>query len=180
MTGYLRILTVCSFNRARSVAMSAHLRAHLRARGVEAHIVGAGFGPAGEPPLPEVTAALAHVGIDVAGYRSRTLDPTTVDGAQLVVTAERLHVVRLCEDRVDAFGRTFTLPELVTLATAVGPRGDAPIDEWLCAVGAHRTPATFLSAGVPEVADPSGLAPIAVAASLAEIGEWCRQLAALL
>ncbi len=180
MTGYLRILTVCSFNRVRSVAMAGHLRAQLRTRHVDAHVVGAGFGPAGEPPLPEVTAALAHVGIDVSGYRSRTVDRPTVAGADLIVTAERLHVVRLSEDVAGVFARTFTLPELVTLGEAVGPRNGAPLAGWLGAVSAARAPATFLTSNVQEIADPTGRAPVAVAAAVAEIGEWCRRLAVLL
>jgi protein-tyrosine phosphatase len=180
MTGYLRILTVCSFNRVRSVAMAGHLRTQLRTRHTDAHVVGAGFGPPGEPPLPEVTAALAHVGIDVAGYRSRTVDRPTVAGADLIVTAERLHVVRLSEDDGEVFARTFTLPELVTLGEAVGPRGGAPLDEWLRAVGSDRTPASFLASNVQEIADPTGLAAVTVAAAVADIGDWCRRLAVLL
>lgn len=180
MTAYLRILTVCSFNRVRSVAMAGYLRTQLRARRLDAHVVGAGFGPAGEPPLPDVTAALAHAGIDVAGYRSRTVDRATVAGADLVLTAERLHVVRLSEDVAGVFARTFTLPELVTLGEGVGPRGGVPLAEWLQAVNAGRTPAAFLATNVQEIADPTGLAPVAVAAAVAEIGEWCRRLAVLL
>lgn len=184
MSGYLRILTVCSFNRARSVAMAAHLRQYLRSSSVDAHVVGAGFGPPGEPPVPEVTAALAHIGIDVAGYRSRTVDPTTVTGADLIITAERIHVVRLCEDHHELFSRTFTLPELVLHAESVGPRNGAPLNEWLQRLGADRTPADFIvsaaASTVPEIADPTGLAEVAVGAAVADIGEWCRRLAVLL
>jgi protein-tyrosine phosphatase len=180
MTGYLRILAVCSFNRVRSVAMAGHLRTQLRARRTDAHVVGAGFGPAGEPPLPDVVAALAHVGIDVSGYRSRTVDRGLIAGADLIVTAERLHVVRLSEDDTDVFARTFTLPELVTLAEATGPRRGAPLEEWVRAVGASRTPASFLASNVQEIADPTGLSSATVAASVADIGEWCRRLAVML
>jgi protein-tyrosine phosphatase len=180
MSRYLRILNVCNFNRARSVAMAGHLGEELRRQRVDAHVIGAGFGPSGEPPTPEVTAALAHYGIDVSSLRSRTVDATTVNGADLLITAERIHVVRLSEDHLDVFARTFTLPELVALGEAVGPRAGSPIEEWLAAVGAGRTPAAFLSSGVAEIADPTGLAAVAVGASVAEIGEWCRRLALLL
>jgi protein-tyrosine-phosphatase len=184
VTAYLRILTVCTFNRARSVAMAGHLRHALRTSAVNAHIVGAGFGAAGEAPIPEVTAALAHVGIDVAGYRSRALDAATVAGADLVIAAERIHVIRLCEDNRQLFPRTFTLPELVGLAEAVGPRNGASMAEWLSIVGANRNPADFLASSglsaVPEIADPTGFADIAVAASIADIGAWCNRLAVLL
>lgn len=180
MSRYLRILCVCTFNRARSVAMAGHLHEELRRQRVHAHVVGAGFGPAGQPPLPEVTAALAHYGIDVAGVRSRIVDRTTVNGADLLITAERIHVVRLSEDHLDVFARTFTLPELVALGEAFGPRAGSPIEEWLAEVGVGRTTAAFLSSAVTEIADPTGLAEVAIGASVAEIGEWCRRLAALL
>lgn len=184
MTRYLRILTVCSFNRARSVAMAAQLRQCLQRTDVEAHVVGAGFGPSGEPPVPEVTAALAHVGIDVAGYRSRTVDATTLAGADLIITAERLHVVRLCEDHHELFSRAFTLPELVLHAESVGARNGAPMAEWLLRLGARRTPADFLVAKgpptVPEIPDPTGYADVAIGAAVADIGQWCQRLAVLL
>ena len=78
------------------------------------------------------------------------------------------------------FARTFTLPELVQRGEAVGPRHGAPLEEWLAAVGEGRSQATFLTAPVGQIADPTGLAQIAVTAAVADIGDWCRRLAELL
>ncbi len=176
----LRILTVCTHNRARSVAMEAHLKAHLYTRRIHAHLVGAGFNEEGLPPTPEVVAALAAGGIDVAGHLSRRINGPMAAGADLIITAERMHVVRICEDDHSLFARTFTLPELVVRGEAVGPRRRAPLVEWLAAAGEGRSQATFLTAPVGQIADPTGLAPIAVAAAVADIGDWCRRLAVLL
>ena len=53
----------------------------------------------------------------------------------------------------------------------------------MATVGATRTPADFMASGtsaVPEIADPTGFSTVAVAAAVAEIGEWCNRLAVLL
>lgn len=176
----LRVLTVCTHNRARSVAMAAHLQAHLDARRIHAHLVSAGFNDPGLPATPEVVAALAPKGLDVAAHLSRRISHHMASGADLIITAERLHVVRICEDDHALFARTFTLPELVQRGEAVGPRHGAPLEEWLAAVGEGRSQATFLTAPVGQIADPTGLAQIAVTAAVADIGDWCRRLAELL
>lgn len=176
----LRVLTVCTHNRARSVAMAAQLDTHLRARGVVAHLVSAGFNQPGLPPTPEVAAALAAKGLDVAGHRSLRVTGQIAAGADVIVTAERMHVMRVCEDDHGLFARTFTLPELVARGEAVGPRGGAPIANWLAAVGEGRSQATFLTSPVGQIADPTGLSSMAVAAAVADIDAWCRRLAVLL
>ena len=176
----LRVLTVCTHNRARSVAMAAHLQAQLDARRIHAHLVSAGFNDAGLPATPEVVAALAPSGLDMAEHRSRRINGAMATGADLIITAERMHVVRICEDDHDLFARTFTLPELVLRGEAVGPRRGAPLEEWLAAVGEGRSQATFLTAPVGQIADPTGQSAMVVAAAVAEIGDWCRRLAGLL
>jgi len=176
----LRVLTVCTHNRARSVAMAAHLQAHLAARRLHAHLVSAGFNDTGLPATPEVAAALAANGLDVSAHRSRRVTGPMAEGADLIVTAERIHVMRVCEDDHGLFARTFTLPELVNRAEAVGPRRQAPLEEWLAALNEGRSQATFLTSPVGQIADPTGLSAIAVAAAVADIGDWCRRLAVLL
>jgi protein-tyrosine-phosphatase len=156
------------------------MRARLAEQGLHAHVVGAGFHRAGMPPMSEAINALATQGHDVRGYKSRTVDEPTAVGADLIITAERGHVVRLCGDHIGLFARTFTLPELVLRAEAIGPRRGSDFDGWLAKVGAGRTPAEFLHHAPPEIADPTGLAESAVAAAMVDIGEWCRRLAVLL
>lgn len=180
MTRPIRILTVCTHNRARSVAMTALLRdaAHRRRRTM--HVAGAGFMPSGRHATKEIAAALADRGLDVSDHRSLRLNQPTVIGADLILTAERAHVIRIAEDDPNLFGRTFTLPEFVGRAEAVGPRGRARMQDWLAKVGEGRTPATFLHSKVAQIADPTGKNATVHAAAIAEIAELCERLVVLL
>jgi len=176
----LRVVAVCTHNRARSVAMIAHLQVALAERRVKAHLVGAGIKKSGLPPTKQMQAALAAQGLDVSAYRSHTINRHTALGADLIVTAERLHVFHLCEMDEALFTCTFTLPELVARAEAVGQRGAQPIDEWLQRVGASRSPATWLTTPVGEIADPTGHSAAVADATVAEIADLCGRLVALL
>jgi len=176
----LRIVAVCTHNRARSVAMIAHLQVALADRRVKAQLVGAGIKKSGLPPTKQIQAALAAQGLDVSSYRSHRINRNTALGADLIVTAERLHVFHLCELDETLFTRTFTLPELVARAEAAGPRHSQPIEQWLQKVGDGRSPATWFTAPIAEIADPSGH-PVDVAeATVAQIADLCGRLVALL
>ena len=50
----MRILTVCTHNRTRSVLFEALLGRHLHECGVDAQLASAGTGVPGFPPMPEV------------------------------------------------------------------------------------------------------------------------------
>ena len=179
MTQPLRILAVCTHNRARSVAMKMFLQRALAERHIAARVVGAGFNEAGLAPTSEVVDALSALGLDATAVLSRRATPDLAAGADLVVTAERAHVTLLCADDHELFHRTFTLPEFVLRAEACGPRHGRTMEEWLAALGEQRTPVEFL-ARAPEIADPTGQGPTVVAASMAEIGQWCERLVVLL
>jgi len=180
MTRPFRILTVCTHNRARSVAMTALLRdaAHRHRRTL--HIAGVGFMPSGRHATKEITAALAERGLDVADHRSLRINQQTIAGADLILTAERAHVIRIAEDDPSVFERTFTLPEFVTLAEAVGPRGRRRLHDWIVELGAGRTPAAFLQHKAGQVADPTGKSAAAHAAAVAEIADLCERVVVLL
>jgi protein-tyrosine phosphatase len=175
-----RFLVVCTFNQVRSVAMQAHLSAALAGRHLPSKVMSGGFARPGMPPLPTAVAALAADGLDVAAHHSHSISARTVHGADLILTAERLHVMRLCEREPSAFHRTFTLPEFVARAEAVGPRGGQSLQQWVATVATGRTPASFVAEQVPEVADPAGMPQAAVTAALGDIGELCRRLVGLL
>jgi protein-tyrosine-phosphatase len=177
--GTLTIVAVCSHNRARSVMAQLLLQRALDGRGLAADVIGAGFEEPGIAPLDDTVRALAAMGMDARDVRSRRIDAATVERADLVVTAERLHVVRLVEDRTDLFAKTFTLPELAERATAAGPRGGRPFATWLDVVDAGRTHAEFLESA-PEIGDPAGAAASVFAATATRIDGWCRSVAELL
>jgi protein-tyrosine phosphatase len=174
----LRVLSVCTHNRTRSVLVGALLREHLRDAGLAADVATAGTAGSGLPATDPTVRLLGTRGIDVRGHRSRPLDERAVAGADLVVTAERDHVVWIAGRWPGAFRRTFTLPELVARL------GDRPlvgrdVAAWLDEVAAGRpTAMEYLDAEVGEIADPTGRAPRAWDTAFAEIDDLTRRLAA--
>lgn len=178
--GDLRLMAVCTRNRTRSVLIGALLQLHLDQAGMPARVRTAGFVERDMAPTRQTVAALAERGIDVSEHRSTTIDRGRVERSALVVTAERLHVIRLCADVPEAFERTFTLPELVARGEGHGPAGGQPIGEWLGEVGAGRRRRDYVDDVVPEVDDPTGAPDPVFAAAVRQIDELCERLAALL
>lgn len=176
----LTILTVCSYNRARSVMTELLLRRALADAGVQADVRGVGFAAGGRPPLPATIQALRALDLDATGAISERVDLAALRSAHLVLAAERVHVVRLVEDDRSMLRKVFTLPEFTELATAAGPRSGRRFEEWLAVVGEGRTHASFLASKVPEIADPVGQPPDAFRTTALAIEEWCDTVAALL
>lgn len=179
------MLCVCTHNRTRSVLAAGLLAAYLAAAGVDAVVESAGMAAPGEPPTDPTVRLLAARGIDVAAHRSRRADAEVVGAADLVVTAEPDHVIRVAGAVPDAFARTFTLPELVELGERVGGRGGRPVAEWVTALGAVRPDRlAFLDAAdagaIGMVADPTGQPPRAWDVALARIDDLTSRLARLL
>ncbi len=133
-------------------------RRDLAAVGVDAVVESAGLVTQGQEASPNGVDAMARRGIDIDSHRSRRLSSYLIDAADLIVGMERQHVREVAVLDGDAFARTFTLPELVRRAHAVGPRLAAEsLDEWLVRVGAGRRPTDLLGQDqTDEVADPIG------------------------
>ena len=176
----LQFLTICSYNRARSVMAELLLRRALDAAGLPAGVQGAGFASEGEPPLAATSAALLQMNVDSVGYRSTRVTPSLIAAADLILVAERIHAVRIAEDDVDVFHRCFTFPEFVVAAERTGPRGRRSFAQWVAEVGAGRTHATFLDRSVPEIMDPAGASSIVFDATARMIDDLCKRLVALL
>jgi protein-tyrosine-phosphatase len=185
VSGDLRVLCVCTHNRTRSVMMAALLSEHLAAEGVLATVGSAGLAGADEPPTDPTVRMLAVRGIDVRAHRSRRVATALAGDVDLIVTAEPDHVIGVAGAAPDAFGRTFTLPELVELGERVGGRAGRPLAEWLAELGSERPDQlAFLDAAddgaVGAIADPTGRAPRAWDTALATIDDLTRRLARLL
>ena len=99
--------------------MAALFQEHAAARGVAATTLSAGSAQGGKPPTDTAVRLLAGRNLDVAHHQSATISDATVSGADLIFTAEQAHVISIAGRWPEAFDRTFTLPELVTL----GERG---------------------------------------------------------
>lgn len=174
------VLAVCSYNRVRSVMVEQLLRRAVAGAGIDARVRSAGFADGGRPAMPDTVNVLRAMHLDATGHISTRVEPALVHDADLVLTAERLHVIRLVEDDARLFKKVFTLPEFAELAAVAGPRDGRPFGEWLAIVGFGRTHATFLAGQTPEIGDPTGMTLGSFAAAAERIDGWCRTIASLL
>ena len=118
------------------------LRQRLEARGIGAHVHSAGFATHGDPASAHGIDVLhGDYRVDLRGHRSRLLKAKMVTGADLIVGMARRHVFEVAREQPEAFGRAFTLKELVRRAEAVGGRGpDESLDAWLARLHEGRKP----------------------------------------
>ena len=175
----LRILCVCTYNRTRSVLAGALLDAHFRSLGIAAAVGTAGIIDGHRPPTQSTIDLLAERGLDVSNHRSRPVSEQLVTEADLIVTAEREHVVSVAGRWPQVFASTFALPEITARAADVGPRDGAPLDEWLSRMGEGRLRGLdYLEAtDFVDVADPTGLSEQRWAMAVARIDDLTRRLA---
>ena len=135
------------------------LRQRLEARGIRAELHSAGFATHGDPASPYgIDVLRGDYSIDLSGHRSRRLKAKMVAGADLIVGMARRHVFEVAREQPDAFGRAFTLKELVRRAEAAGARApDEPLDAWLARLNEGRTPANLWGESPDDdVDDPIG------------------------
>ncbi len=142
-----------------------------------------GFGPVDLPAIDDAVAAMQRRGLDVSAHRSSSTTSSLVDGADLILTAERDHVVKIAALSSDAFRRALTLPEFLAAAAQGGVDGaetDAGAREvlrsWVESLTGERSAGAYLRAAVPEVADPTGSPPREFEAAVAGIEQQCREV----
>ena len=177
----LRILTVCSHNRTRSVMMAALLESMSSERLGRVAVRSSGFGPEGIPAIDDAVDAMKRRGLDVSQHRSHPTTAALVDGADVIITAERAHVVKIAALSPPAFARAMTLPELLARAAdaPVAPDG-GDVRAWVESLTADRSAGAYLRESVPEVADPTGSTPRAFEAAVVTIEQQCAEVSALL
>jgi protein-tyrosine phosphatase len=137
-----------------------------------------GFGPVDLPPIDDAVDAMARRGLDVSAHRSSTTTASLVDGADLILTAERDHVVKIAALSPDAFRRAMTLPEFLDAVAVGGGDADDDLRSWLQSLTADRTAGVYLRDHIPEVADPTGSMPRAFEAAVVAIERQCEEVAA--
>jgi protein-tyrosine-phosphatase len=174
----LRILTVCTHNRTRSVMMAAMLESMLGERlGTDGvRVRSGGFGPEGLPAIADAVEAMRRRGLDVSGHRSHQVTVDDLTDVDVVLTAERNHVVRVAALSPQVFGRAMTLPEFLDRSSAVGRDVEDP-SGWISRLTADRTASAYLSGATPEIADPTGSAPRAFDAAVKRLEAQCREAA---
>jgi protein-tyrosine phosphatase len=152
---------------------------HARVPTITIASVGTGNYPG--PATVETRTAAAALGLDLGDHRSHQLDAEVVGRSRLLVTMERAHVREIVVREPAAFGRTFTLRELVRRGERVGPRRPIdPLERWLEVVGAGRALADFLGTDPDDdVADPVGRSQKVHDATAAELSSLVDRLAAV-
>ena len=151
MSQPMRILTVCSHNRTRSVMMAALLESKLADRvgaGV-AQLRSSGFGPLDIAPIDDAVDAMRRRGLDVSLHRSSATTASLVDGADLILTAERDHVVKIAALSPGAFRRAMTLPEFLAAAARSDEFGH-DVRGWVESLTVERTAGDYLRTPCPK------------------------------
>jgi len=134
----------------------AMLRSRLATRAPDVTVGSVGLRFSDKPAEPGAIKAMDKRGIDLSGFRSRTMTAELLAGASLILGMERLHVREVAVLGDELFARTFTLPEFVADADVFGPRTES-IDQWVARIGVHRTPSDYLlDDPTAEVPDPMG------------------------
>lgn len=182
----IRILTVCTYNRTRSVLTEGLLGRHLAELGVDAELDSAGVIGGGHPATRQTIELLATHGIDASGHRSRELERWRIENADLIVCAERSHVIAVAGQHSGSFLRTHTLPEIVSGGRRHGGLAEAGGDlrTWLGRLATTRPdPLDYLDADhatVGEIDDPTGGSTAEWTVAFGRIDALCSRLAALL
>jgi protein-tyrosine-phosphatase len=184
MTEVPRVLFVCTANRCRSPMAAALLDRRLRRQGVTADVRSAGLLEEGAPAPSEVVLAMADYGVDLSAHRSHHLAAEDVTTADLIIGLARQHVREavLVSGGRAAWGRAFTLRELVRRATAAGARpAGLTLDEWLGELQQGRPWEELLGTSpLDDVADPIGGGLPAYHLAAVTIADLVGELVALL
>ncbi len=150
-----------------------------------ASVRSAGFAPSGLPAVTEAVEAMRRRGLDISTHRSDRLDIGHLEAADLILTAERDHVVRVASLLPTAFRRSMTMPEFVDRAANASAEPErvgrsSRLVGAVTSMTASRTPQTYLADDVAEVADPTGLPSRDFEAAVTQIERLCRDVGAII
>jgi protein-tyrosine phosphatase len=153
----MKVLVICTGNICRSPVAAAFLARSLAG----ADVSSAGLVAPGRRADPMSAAAAGVKGIDLADHRSRVIDRRllTEDGADLVLTMERMHVREVVSLEPAAWYRAFTIREFVRRSDPAARQPTASdLSAYLSAISAGRTTAELLGEDrQDDVDDPFGL-----------------------
>src|ERR1044071_920605 len=80
------VLLVCTANQCRSPMAEALLRDLIATHGLQARVISAGLYPSGNPATPDAVKVMAERGLDLQAHRSRQIEPSLLQAADLIVT----------------------------------------------------------------------------------------------
>lgn len=165
----MKIVFVCTGNICRSPMGEALLRHELAQRGcddVEVSSCGT-WASAPQPATEHAVAVLGGRGIDLVPHRSRALDPSEIEGADLVLAMTSVHVREIEQVAPAALPNVRLMKELVELdvepgsglpallaATRPAPRRDLDVDDPMGLLQrSYERAAGEIEAGVKVLAD---------------------------
>ena len=160
-----RVLTVCTGNVHRSAFAAEMLRTWAdwylpAAVARDVTVTSAGTrAAAGGPMDPRLLAMLARLGSDGSAHQARQIRDSTINAADLVLTATRSHRDAVLSRVPSAMRRTFTIREAGRIADVIAPvtRHDIHMLRSLVAALADRRHEVFQLAGEDDdIADPEG------------------------
>jgi len=160
----------------------ALLDRHLQHRAQEAEVSSAGLLEDGHPAAPEVVSLLSDRGIDMSAHRSRRLNRELIEGSDLVLAMAREHLREAVLMAPSAFGRIFTLKEIVRRGALIGPLDPGADQEaWLSRLAAGRQRRDLMGhSSEDDVEDPIGGPLSGFRATLEELDDLTGRLAGLL
>ena len=178
---------VCTGNTCRSPMAAALLARHLGDAGVDAVVSSTGILFDGRPATDFGVAVMADRGIDTSGHRSRKLRPEMVAEAELVIGMAREHLTEALAFDQKAWGKAFTLKEIVRLGEEHGGREPGePLEQWLGRLhqarlqAGARTTDLFAPSADDDVADPIGGPRRSYQRTAEELDDLTARLARLL
>jgi protein-tyrosine phosphatase len=156
------------------------LRERLAQRGVDARVSSSGLSLVDRPATDHAAEVVARMGIDLSTHRSRVIDASQLEAADLVLGMERRHVREAYLLSPSVLPRSFTLPEFVRRAGVAGPcRGE--LSPWLARLSQGRRPVDLVGeASSDEVADPFGASLAVYERTAEELDVLCTAAADLL
>jgi protein-tyrosine phosphatase len=140
----------------------------------------AGFGPAGIPAIEDAVEAMRRRDLDVSGHRSQQVTADLLGAVDVVLTAEREHVVKIAALSPSIFQVTMTLPEFLQLAVADPFGAVDDISGWLTGLTSQRTAGRYLRDDIDEIADPTGSPTRAFEAAVVVLEQQCVEASGLL
>jgi protein-tyrosine phosphatase len=140
----------------------------------------AGFGPIGIPAIEDAVDAMRRRQLDVAGHRSQQVTADLLGEVDVVLTAEREHVVKIAALSPSRFRVTMTLPEFLQRAVTDPFGAGDVLSGWLTGLTAERTAGQYLRDDINEIADPTGSSPRVFEAAVVTLEQQCVEASGLL